>query len=308
MRCSFCPQDHESRQGISEAEILSKIPFIVHWINKESQSQEIKLHIMGGELFQDFLIEKDYLVIYQKFIDEISKRSNPEKRLIFNFITNLSFKETTKIKKFFDHNQLKFSVSYDSTGRFNTQTLAQFRSNIEYFQKYISMISIVMTKQTINKIVKGDELFDYLYKQFDCHFDEFLPSVPLSDSFIPLDSEKLIFYKLLIDKYPLCLNIEPFLSHEVNNKMTCTRGRSFTIMKDNTIPKECSGSIFLKEGNRIELDTPKIVHDFLEKEQCHSCEYYQQCPFPCFVSEKYSRAKKDLGRCLYKGVFDYAKS
>ena len=65
LRCVFCPQDHELLEGASEKEILSKVPGIVDWINNNQRSTYFKVHVMGGELFQDQFIQDGFLNYYQ---------------------------------------------------------------------------------------------------------------------------------------------------------------------------------------------------------------------------------------------------
>src|SRR6056300_239201 len=90
LRCVFCPQDHELLDGATEKEILSKVPGIVDWINNNQRSKYFKIHIMGGELFQDQFIKAGFLDYYQKFVNEIkSQIQSLDKHIVFNFITNL---------------------------------------------------------------------------------------------------------------------------------------------------------------------------------------------------------------------------
>lgn len=308
LSCVFCPQEHQSTLGMSENAILSKTKIISHWINKNHQTNFFKIHIMGGELFQDKLIRKNYLEIYQKFIDLIKANTRPDIEIVFNFVTNLVFSEEKLLKNFLDTNKLKVSISYDPKGRFNSSQKNIFLKNIDLFENYIEMVSIVLTKQNIEAIQAGDKVFSHLYSKYICDFDHFLPAVKNSDVLLPKDSQKRNFLKFLIDHYPKCLNIEPFISNEHSHKMTCTRGNSLTILPDDTIPKECSGSMFLKDEKPEILETPTIVSDYITKNNCYTCEYFQKCPFTCFVSVKYSKHKNDLESCLYKEVFDYAKS
>lgn len=313
LNCSFCPQRHDSFDGTTRKEILSKIPIITKWINENHKTKQFKLHIMGGELFQDFWIEKGYLDIYQEFINDIKKEVNDDKLLIFNFVTNLVFEKTVKVLKFLEENELKVSISYDTKGRFNPSQLNIFKRNVELFKDRIEMCSLVLSKQNIDAITKGDKTFEYLYENFICDFDSFLPSVDKTDFMMPKESEVLEFNKLLIDKYPKCLNVLAFTEENKELKMSCTRGNSLTILHDNTIPKGCSGAAYLTQGLGIESSKSKdpfnvgITINFLEKYNCFECEYYKKCPFTCFIKEDYVKLVQDVDGCLIKKSFHYAE-
>lgn len=309
LECVFCSQDHNSEIGVSEKEILSKVNEIVKWINNNKRSKFFKLHIMGGELFQDSLIRDDFLKIYQIFVDEIKKQIDGDKVLIFNFVTNLVFTEVERVLNFLKRNNLKVSISYDSNGRFKRDDFLLFKDNVEYFKNYIEMVSLVTTKQNIKKLIDGDSYYDYLYENFICHWDSFLPSVEQSEKIMPKESELLSFYKILVDRYPKTLNAQYFLeSDNKTKKMSCTRGNSFTILHDNTIPKGCSGSVFLKNGETEELGSEQIVINFIKRYDCFSCEYYKKCSFTCFIQNDYSKIDRDVGECIFKKTYEYVET
>ena len=307
LKCVFCSQDHNNTQGASEKEILSKVRGIVEWINNNKRSKYFKLHIMGGELFQDIWIQKQFLSIYQKFIDEIKSKVDSEKILAFNFITNLVFFETKKVLDFLEKNNLKISVSYDPHGRFTNAQFDIFKNNIEIFKDKIEMISLVMTKQNIEAVIKGDQYFDYLYDNFRCDWDSFLPSVSVSETLMPKESDLLKFYKHLVDNYPSCLNISYFTEDSRENKMSCTRGNSYTVMYDGTNPVGCSGSVLLRDSSTKNLGSTIIIQKFFDQYNCFECEYFKKCPFTCFIKNDYNKIVRDVGECVFKETFKYVE-
>lgn len=306
LKCAFCPQDHSSILGASYEEIMEKVDPIVEWINNNSRQQEYKIHLMGGELFQDRWIEEGFLDTYQDLITLIAAKSKA--KIHFNFITNLVFENRKPVMDFLNHNDLKVSISYDPAGRFSKSDLEIFTRNIIYFQDHIEMVSIVATKQNIDRILAGDQLFEDLYFNYTCDFDHFLPSVSTSRILMPSEKDLFEFYKVLVSKYPNCLNIEHFVNDKPANKMICTRGNSLTIMPDGAKPQGCSGSVFLKDAQTEELGGPKIVENFLDKYNCFECEYFQRCPLSCFIKEDYKHIEQDMDECVFKATFRYADS
>lgn len=309
MRCAFCFQDHEDTQGLSKEEIMSKVPIALDFINSNTISKYFKMHFMGGEVFQDHLIDAGYLDIYQEFYDAIRAGiEDKTKELVLNPITNLVFDRTEQVMEFVNKNNIALSISYDSKGRFNRREFATFKRNVEIFKEKIEMVSITITRQTARAIVEGDEYFDYLYKLFPCHFDPFLYKEATEEqkAFIPYESEVLALNKYLIDNYPECLNIQPYVTETVKeNHMECTRGNNITIYYNNFVPSGCSGEIFLKDKNEAK---PIIIEKFIKRYDCFNCEYYKRCPFTCFVKDRLTdNLHRDVSGCVFKASFDYAK-
>lgn len=305
MSCVFCPQDHSSRVGLSKEEILRKVRPVCNWITNNTH-KEFHLHVMGGELFQDELIDQGYMDIYGEFIEQVRAGVPEDKVLVFNFITNLVNNRMVEIVRFCEKYNLQMSVSYDLAGRFNPAQYEIFKRNIEVFKPYIRHISLVITKQNIARLIAGDEYHDYLYENFTMTWDHLLPGHNALKVMMPKESELYEFYKILIDKYPRTVNVESFLGTAPNNKMACTRGSSFTVMYDDTIPKGCSGSILLKNNNTPNLEGTVIIQNFMNERNCFTCEFYQKCGFSCFIRSDYKDLTKDLDECVFKKAFKYA--
>jgi sulfatase maturation enzyme AslB (radical SAM superfamily) len=170
MRCAFCSQDHESKEGMSRLEILEKIPYILNYINTNN-SNLFLLHLMGGELFQDELIDNNFLEYFSEFIETLEKQKPTGVELNYNFITNLVFTRTDKVIEFLNKHNLKIAISYDPVARFTPKQLVQFKTNVDIFKPYIRMVSSVMTKQNMNAIISEDNYFKYLYDNFTIHFE-----------------------------------------------------------------------------------------------------------------------------------------
>lgn len=307
LKCVMCPQSHDSLENISKEEIMSKVDPIVKWING-NRSKFFKLHIMGGEVFEDYFVSRGYLDIYQEFIEAINDGIiDKEKHVVHNFVTNLVFNHQDEVMEFLTRNRLKVSTSYDSSGRFSKSDFKLFKSNVEYFKDRIEMVAGVMHAPAMRKIIQGDEYFEYLYDNFTVDFDSLWPTGDDKTNrfLMPKESEAFEFYKTLVDKYPKCLNVEHFVTDKPVMKMTCTRGNNFTILQDNTAPSGCAGTPYLKDGKTKDLTTDKIVVNFFEKYNCFQCEYFQKCPFTCFVKADYKYIEEDLDDCVFRKTFDY---
>jgi hypothetical protein len=169
-----------------------------------------------------------------------------------------------------------------------------------------------MTKQNVLAMLDaskqdGEIYFDYLYDNFLIDWDSFIPAVEQSEWMMPKESELLEFYKLLVRKYPKCLNVDHFVNQKEQNKMLCTRGNSTTILKDGSVPKGCSGALFIKE-EKVDSTSDVLLTSFFEKYNCFECEYFRRCPLTCFVKANYSRTVDDLDECVFKETFKFADS
>jgi len=306
MRCVFCPQDHESEQGASYEEIMAKVPKVVDYINAHSK-KEFVLHIMGGELFQDYFIELGFIAIYNEFIARVKQGVTADKSVDFLFVTNLVTTEINQLITFCQRNELQMNVSYDPVGRFTPAQFEQFKQNVERFKPYIHLISLVITKPSIDKMLAGDEYFDYLYDNFECDWDQLLPGKNFNPHLMPSESELFAFYKLLVDQYPNCNNVKYFTNPQAN-KMSCTRGSSHTIMIDGSSPQGCSGSVLLHNNTTEDLGGSKIIQIFVEQNECLQCEYYSRCGFTCFIKNDYKHINRDMGVCVFKEVFKYVEA
>jgi hypothetical protein len=263
---------------------------------------------MGGELFQDELIDNNFLNYFSEFIETLESQKPSDKKISYNFITNLIFTKTDDILNFLKKYNLKIAISYDPVARFNKTQLLQFKKNIDIFKPFIRVVSSVMTKQNIQHIMNGDDYFDYLYNNFTIHFDHLLVGDEKFDYMMPTEKNVYDFYCFLLDNYPKCLNVLQFLEKNYKTtKMSCTRGNSYTIFADNSIPIGCSGSVVLKHNKTAENWSTKIIDNFLIENECLTCKYYSRCNLTCFVNNDYSKLVKDINGCTYKKVFEYAE-
>ena len=139
LRCVHCFQNHESEIGMNESSIMSKITLIETFFNK-TQKEHVTLNIMGGELFQDHIMEK-FLPIYSNFIHSVNDLSKKYNKIVkYNFVTNLLTSKKQLFSNWLDYHNLKLSVSYDLSGRFNASQIETFKKNIEIYKDYISII------------------------------------------------------------------------------------------------------------------------------------------------------------------------
>lgn len=310
LRCVHCFQDHDSTLGMSEQQILDKVNLIEDFFKRTPRTQVI-LNIMGGELFQDHLLE-EYLPVYTKFINgvkDLSKKYNKDPK--FNFVTNLLATKHDLFKSWLDEHELKLSVSYDLSGRFNINQLLQFKHNIELYKDYVGIICLVATRHNIKLLLEGkDRYYQYLYNNFDCYWDQLTPGPTVPTDLVPSESEYLEFLKHLVDYYPKSTNLESFVNKKQFNKMSCPSLNKLLIEANNAT-SSCRIQQHKKSNDFISFvdnTNDAIIEKWIDDKGCLSCEYFNRCPFSCFVRNDWKRLVRDFDGCIYKETFKYVDS
>ncbi len=307
LRCVHCFQNHESVIGMNEDSIMGKISLIETFFNK-TQKENVTLNIMGGELFQDHIME-DFLPIYSKFIDSVNELSKKYHKIVkYNFVTNLLTSKNELFLNWLNHHNLKLSVSYDLSGRFNASQLETFKRNIEIYKEYISIICLVATKTNIELLIdRKDDYYEYLYKNFTCYWDQLTPGPTVPTELVPSESLYLKFLLYLVDNYPLCSNLESFVNKKTQNKMSCPSLNKLLIQSNNET-SSCRIIEHKKSNDFITIvdkTNDAIIENWIMEKGCLSCEYFQRCPFSCFVRNDWKRLKRDFDGCIYKETFRY---
>lgn len=308
LRCVHCFQDHESKLGQSKEAILSKLQLIKDFFLMNPKKHYI-MNIMGGELFQDHLLD-EYLPVYTAFIDGVNDLCEEfNKQVKFNFVTNLVFEQTHKVMSWLEQHDLEFSVSYDLTGRFNQSQFELYKKNVEIFKERIQLICLVASRHNMFKLQDdGDKYFEYLYNNFPCYWDQITPGPTVPNILVPSEREMFEFNKFLLDNFPRCTNLEAFTNNKSLNKMSCPSVNKLLIEANN---RTSSCRIHQHEASKdfispITDTNDPIIEKFLADHDCMSCEYYHRCPFSCFVRNDWKRLERDFDGCVYKETFKYA--
>jgi hypothetical protein len=300
LSCLFCNQDHNSIFGIDT--ITQKIDSIKSSIDTLTLKgkTEFAIHIMGGEVFSDKLNDSVF-DDYEKLTNLIRKYCQSKNIPVkVSFVTNFVWNKKERVKKFLDKTGVEVMSSYDPAGRFNTATFDVFKRNIKEFKNYVTTVSVVITKPTIEKFVKKQvPFFDYLYKNFLVFFDYYGPEKN-SEFLMPRDTEVRDFMKFMVDHWPNTAPIRDFFS-KTKNKMTCMD--TFTIM-----PSGQWGGC--GQFERIEKVMPiKLLteQEWFDSYNCFECEHFQRCSLGCFMSN-HVKDMRTQEECWMKEVYDYVDS
>ena len=194
------------------------------------------------------------------------------------------------------------TTSYDPRGRFNTKNFNLFLENIDIVRSHLRSVGVVMTRPNIIAIMKGDSKLESLYNKIELYFDYYSPEESFKTS-LPKDSELLVFFKYMLQKYP---KAEPFKSWRENdiNRMTC---RSSNVILPDGGGGKCRSLVAKKLYNEFlsEFDTQNndsMEKSFIERRNCLTCEFFKKCGLGCFLQSDFLK-HNDLDDCLFYLTF-----
>lgn len=314
INCAFCYHDKKSTVGLEFDEMVAKIAIIEKFFqDRQGTVDFMQINVVGGELFQDNLIEKEYLDYYYEISKEINRLADKyEYALEMVWVSNFLFKDTKAIADFMDRlddtMESSLIVSYDFEGR---PTNKKYFENIKRLEKYISSVNIVATIDTINDMMTmTDPFFDYIYHTFSVYIDDYIPD-DISNNLTPLDSVMLKFYKFLYHNYPKVVNIAELLEN-TENPMGCLSLNKITIFPDDSV-SNCKWGRYKPENFETYKDTKVNYQDnapqmerHLQHYNCLSCEFYKRCKFRCYTQWDFITPDiHDYDGCWIKTFFKY---
>lgn len=301
LSCVFCWQQHDKTH---DAKIMTRI---VQQIFNEDPKTDTLYNIMGGEIFADF--------IQDSTITSFKTNNQFHHKKTYNWLTNLII-DIDRFIVFLTELPLNnvWCTSYDPVGRFNQRQKQEWFNNLTYllernFKPH--SISIVLTKQNIEYIMKGDPIFQKVYDLGLPLFFDFLSPFPHKsfNEMFPTESLVQEFFYFLIDNYPKCGPVSEWMDL-VPLKASCRN--SMIIGYDTDIITNCGNNSATKDSKRIELvdlSATSLQHSYIEERQCLSCEWLDVCPLGCFLNHQ-TNGFTDLpaGECMYRNALSYIKT
>lgn len=311
--CDFCHHDKKSTVGMTREEMFSKLPIVEKFIRERASTVDfMQVNIVGGELFQDPLINDGILSIYADLVEAmaaIAREENVPFQVVF--VTNMLFSATRSVKGMLDWLRSQgipshLICSYDFDGRPMSK---RYRDNIEWFgPKYIISVNCVGTTESITNFMKGgDEYFDWLYDTFNVYFDDYIPDRGHND-LVPPDSLIYDWYKYVADNYPEIEPIATLLENE-HNEMHCLSLNKITIFPDNRT-SNCRWHRYDQDDFNTKLDMADnagMMQNYIDELGCLSCEYFQRCGLRCFTQSDWKGRERDMQdpKCPMKAFFNY---
>jgi MoaA/NifB/PqqE/SkfB family radical SAM enzyme len=297
LACSFCHQDHDSVEGIDLIQV--KVQTLI--AHTEPDDNYI-INITGGELFLDIFDDN----VFEEYYKAGKTLLTHFKNATLSFGTNLVYNQPDRVeqlvKRLRKFGEVVLSTSYDPAGRFNAESKKLFFTNLELLKEYVHTVNVVITKQNIEMILKGQEgpEFKFLCDNYKVYFDHYIPS-ELYTQHQPTEDMIGQLYMVLNVKYP---NSYPLKDWKRNHFNSTTCRSTKIINKSNVVTtcwSEAGKDSILDEGKGL-IAKHKAEEAFLERYQCHACEYFSRCGLRCFLHHSF--VTDDDAPCQVKLMFD----
>lgn len=307
LSCAFCWQDHDSVEGMNT--VRSKVQVLVN-AAQNNPNPVMLFNLMGGELFADDIFDDAMYADYLYLITETDAQIRAlGKSCEFTCCTNLIFENVDKVQALLTelrtHNiNIKFTTSFDFTGRFNQVTKRTFMRNVKFFKRDIVNLSVVLTAPNIAGIIRDNDVeFKELYNAgYKIYMDHYSPEHN-AKVMTPSDKQLYDVFCFLVDNYPNTYPVNDWIVNHTNG-LSC---KSSLIVLPSGQIKSCSAVpdahtiTFFKNPDKI--DNPSMELSFMDTMGCASCEYFGRCSLGCFMLH-YFKARDELDECVYKMVFD----
>lgn len=157
--------------------------------------------LVGGEIFDDQLIKNEFLDLCKVVIQKM----NNQEIDLFYINTNLIYKNTDMLFDFLDlieehklFNRLKFTTSYDISGRFSTKEhenimISNLRNIKHRYNNINIVVNVILTKPCCEEILKNNfNIFDFQNK-----YDVKINLIPYIDFNSNLAASKTLIFKTL---------------------------------------------------------------------------------------------------------------
>jgi MoaA/NifB/PqqE/SkfB family radical SAM enzyme len=297
LRCSFCHQDHDSIEGIDQIQL--KVETLI--ANTDPDDYYI-INITGGELFLDVFDDN----VFEEYYKAGKTLLTHFKRVKLSFGTNLVYEATDRVaallERLKEHGDVSLATSYDPAGRFTGDSKKTFFKNLEILKEYVHTVNVVITKQNIETILKGQEgpEFGYLCDNYNVYFDHYIPS-ELYTQHQPTEDLIGQLYLVLNEKYP---NSYPLKAWKQNHFNSTTCRSTKIVNKSNVVTtcwSEAGKDSILDEGEGLAAKQ-KAEEAFIERYDCLACEYYSRCGLRCFLHHSF--VAEDNSPCRVKEMFD----
>ena len=165
LNCDFCIErtDYVRHDNI-DLEFIKQIPYgiIRDYKNILQKIDTVNMGACGGEVFMDSLPDEifdTYRDIVNTF-NTLCKETYPNiKTIYWNWMSNLVFKNHSRVLKFIKNTKSNISTSYDSIGRFTSQYQKDlWLDNLNRFESYINSVSFVINERQISHMIDNNDI------------------------------------------------------------------------------------------------------------------------------------------------------
>lgn len=322
LRCKFCFQQH-TLQDINIDDIYEIPKYLIEHMLKECQKYNIatiNLKMWGGELFYDQIPDSffsAYLYIYRTFVSGL-RAVYPNIVVYTTWLSNGIFTKYERVEKLLENTNGMLGLSYDPVGRFTNKTYEIFYKTLMHFLNtdFRLMASITLTKSNITAYISRDDiLIKNIRLLTDISYytpgDNWQKDTPNDDDIFNFFKwgidNKLMNIKVIFDIVGCYLQDKWHFMHYCN----CAKAAQY---QDKNVSKNCvlrashnipAERFYGEYTNEVDESNCAEYKNTLGiiKRGCITCEYYQYCQKPCWISVIFDGYK--VTNCPFKRVYQY---
>ena len=322
LNCSFCFETHKDT-SIDYDKILAMPKKVISQIKDQVIScgtNTILLRLWGGEIFFDALPDEIFDV-YRKFVDLFNKevqKELPGKTVDITYLSNGVFTKYGRVESLLRDTNGMIAFSYDPEGRFNSRKQKEvWLAALKHFQNITKYISITLTKQSIAAYINGDEFFEQIPENVSVDINYYTAN-PNWKIHMPTDADIFNFYKWCVQKHKYNVKVMdnifryliPAERKYVERYCDCKQAVQF---QNGQCIRDCArrassldrkmfyGKYYDKTNENNVTEVKNILG--LKKRGCFTCEHFQYCTMPCWVSVIFNGYKTI--DCPLKRIYKY---
>lgn len=341
MKCDFCLEScNGNRNNDINLQYIYDLPDALapdfFDVFREKNIKKLNLSMYGGELFMDSLSD-DFFDAYRhiplRFREILDMNDFENISITTEWVTNGVFTKYDRVEQLMNDVDGMLTTSYDPVDRFTDTTLKMWYDFFIHFKKYISMVTLTLTKGNILKLVNvGDKYFEEILNTSHICTDisYYFPLNNRYEKFLPNDDEMYRFYKWALDNHYFSINIINNLVRTIddpNNVLSycqCDSGTTTFRSPDNThinaancfdviakMLKTESLSDFYKKDlmQYIDPKNNKIKDKQVIGEAvrgCLTCFYNDRCQKICYMIACHQAAKMEF--CPLEKAYHYIEN
>lgn len=324
LRCKFCFEGLKQKR--IDKEYIKTIPNKVVLDMKDdvirSKTDTVNFRMWGGELFYDALPD-DMFDLYKWFYDEtmkLMKEHLPSIKVNFFWLSNGVFNKWERVNDLLNYTHSVISFSYDPIDRFSNEKQKDIlMDNIKRFKSLdkFGLISITLTKPTMEAYIKGDKFFEELGDDTPIAVNFYTPN-PGWETQVLDDEIVYKFYKWGVDNCKfnipvICSFMKyciPELKHLVSRHCDCKFSKQFNndvctfncVKRASSLPPEDFYGKYAKDVTENNCNEIKQALGLM-KRGCLMCEHFEYCHMTCFISFIHKGYK--ITSCPIKRIYNY---
>ncbi len=308
--CGYCSQDHNDA-GPNQESFDRKKKLAKQYMAKLSwDSENCRISLMGGELFQD-KFDSAVWEMYEKLVVDLYTEAKKwfSGQVVIGATTNFLFSDDWLLEVLIyelknNHGiDFRLKTSYDMKGRPFTDRLTQnFMKNLTLFRRFTDSISVCLHKPNIQAMIKGeDSILKLISYDTELCFDWYIPDGKNDAKYFPTDEECKQALLHIMKEYPESSPVREMLAGEIGQVQCCSENR--VLIPANEIVSNC---IYLPNQYKNPMNretTYDKATTFIKEQGCTECPHFMSCSLYCYASSDYAKRIQNAN-CFIREAYE----